>query len=297
MEKGGLKQKKPTQGYMNAFSARKKMSGKYLASAWLAAALVLVGATHAVGFPVTAWKASLNQGQQSSFAPYIVPYNMGWELHEAVWQYFPGKAVALAFIGTEYQDVSVVWDANQKASLVGNGTQTPVLMDVARVDSAYFANNKRDNSSIEFCVWPENNGNNTYAPKLYVDLIPSEANTGIWDGYPVNPVYDWNPSTDPNGTDVSFPTAQITQGTMDVTISLWFTIFIFDDDPENGESNYKQYEMEYVYEVGIKGWKVQSMKFNFDDWHNYEGLPEPSTVVLVGVGIVTFGLRRRRKII
>jgi len=258
---------------------------------FLAVVSVLAFATRAMAFP-NGWGTP-------------VTLTVEWVIPDVVWNNFENKTIALVFVGPVYHEVGydpasggLVYDMSkvqQPTSPHISWQQPPVVMDVAQVNTDYFgANHKRSDAKIDFLLYPQNNSEGN--PWLYADLKPSNQNKDIWDNYP-------NPNaTNPKELDTLTIKQSPDKGTYLIPdISIWFTVFIIDDSFENG---WVAYDMEFIFSASIQGnaitgKSVPKLEFRGDEYYkdldDLPGVPEPSTLVLVGVGIVAVGLRRRRK--
>jgi len=269
-----------------------------------AVALSLASATVSMGFP-SEW------GDKSA----VRTIGVDWVVPSALYDLFPGHTIALVFVGPIYHEVSLIgadtgnptlsWDPagvlQQPTSTQGKNSdpfwtyqQKPVLMDLAQLthdpNTGFGANDKRSSASINFCEYPENGSQTSLW--IYGDLKPSGANAGLWNYYPT--ASDINTFT--------LVQAPGTGGFIMEGISLWFTVFIFDDTAPDG---YLAYDMEYKLNMNIQGNGLASgsvtLTFRDEDYKDLDqvityGVPEPATALLAlaGIGLLLSQKRKRK---
>jgi len=278
-----------------------------------AVALLLASATVSMGFPSEFWSSNgKSQGERGkNYQP--IAADIKWILPEQLSlgnSPFDGKAIALVFSGVAFSPNDPAPEVTLSPSgtgLVSDMPRTPVLMDIALLNSTYFTPDRTGFASVEFCVFPQDNSTTRY---IYADLYPNTATAGLWDSYvPQSPAYD--PGILPNNhptkqhnynlelggandnIGILTTTAQIT----DFPLYFWFTVLIFDEDTVDGSSSYQAYDMLFQFNADAgTGNALSNIRLEFRDFYNIEHIPEPATALLAlaGIGLLLAQKRKRK---
>jgi len=281
-------------------------------------------AEHTVGFPII---SGISIPPVSPGSAGYISMDIPWQLPSAAFnnQAFYNNAIVLVFNPNEL-DITF---ANGVMSFTppqsGGFYYDPVVVSATTVNENNFSGtanpvtqptpNTHLGSKFNFVKWPTT-GNGRY----FADLIPDPYIGDVWTGFQYTPPYTWNWN---GGKDVygnnNPPTGQgnskwaptpykchdpyqidlgnAENGSPPLEFNFWFSVFIFDGpDVANSEVIY-EYQMQLTFSATQQGNEIKDIKFYIPEggFKGDEGLPEPSTALLIGAGVIAFGLRRRRK--